>query len=89
MSNKNLLLMIIDTSPALWSLYETSISKNPAHNIGESNTKFTVTDFLNSCIGFINAYVSMNQDNAVVLIAAHNFKALVIIANPSLTLLTL
>jgi hypothetical protein len=78
MSNKNLLLMIIDTSPALWSLYETSFSKNPQQqNICESNTKFNVTDFLNSCIGFINAYVSMNQDNAVVLIAAHNFKALV------------
>ena len=72
MSNKNLLLMIIDTSPILWSLYEANYSKIQNN---EQNTKFTISDFINCCIGFINAYVSMNQDNAVALIAAHNNKA--------------
>lgn len=77
MSSKNLLLMIIDTSPILWSLYETTLSKLP-QNSSESSSKLTVSDFLNACIGFTNAYISMNQDNAVVLIAAHNYKALVL-----------
>jgi hypothetical protein len=72
MSNKNLLIIIIDTNPILWALYETNFAKN---NNNESNTKFTLNDYLNSCIGFMNAYISMNQDNAVTLIAAHNTKA--------------
>lgn len=76
MSNKNLLLMIIDTNPILWSLYDTNIVKdtNEQHSTTK-NSKFKITDFINSCVGFINAYIAMNQDNAIALIAAHNTKA--------------
>jgi len=37
--------------------------------------QFTFSDFLSTVVGFLNVYKTMNQQNAVVLIAAHNTKS--------------
>lgn len=104
MSDKNLLITIIDTNPLWWGLlsdghFKSELSKssnlskisNPDNVLLSSFLiilmiiklvlliffvfKFDFGDFLSAVIGFINAYKTMNQNNAVVLIAAHNTKA--------------
>lgn len=66
MSEKNLLVMIIDINTIGWSVNE---SKN--------HSNFTLNEFIDVCVGFLNAYVAMSQKNAVALIASHDTKALV------------
>lgn len=39
------------------------------------NFKFKFSDLLSAVVGFLNVYKTMDQQNAAVLIAAHNTKA--------------
>ena len=78
MSEKNLLIMIIDTNIVRWSFYE--LNKQQQQLNQQSNQQpFTLTDCIDASVAFLNAYIAMNQNNSVCLIAAHNTKALVYI----------
>jgi hypothetical protein len=63
MSKQNFLVMIIDTSPILWS------------HLNRVNSDAKFIDYLNACVGFLNAYMAMSQQNACALIASHHKKA--------------
>jgi len=70
MSEKNLLVMIIDTNPIGWSINDLNNARKHS-----KQPLFTLNEFINSCVGFLNAYNAMSQQNAVALIAAHDTKA--------------
>lgn len=78
MSEKNLLITIVDTNPVWWNLQSSgaldSLSGTKESSSHKSD-KFNINDFFSCVIGFLNAYKTMNQQNAVALIAAHNTKA--------------
>jgi hypothetical protein len=68
MSEKNLLVMIIDINTIGWCINES-----------KKHSKFTLNEFVDACVGFLNAYVAMSQKNAVALIASHDTKASVVV----------
>ena len=103
MSDRNLLITILDTNPIFWGLQSNGLVKQGSNSASRlpldviysfprlslthfipfsyfssifSHSKgFTFEDCLSAVVGFVNVYKTMNQNNAVVLIAAHNTKA--------------
>lgn len=70
MSEKNLLVMIIDTNPIGWAISDLNKARKQSQQ-----PLYTLNEFINSCVGFLNAYIAMSQQNTVALIAAHDTKA--------------
>ncbi|RNA32317.1 general transcription factor IIH subunit 3 [Brachionus plicatilis] len=72
-NEKNLLIVILDTNPIWWGLQNSgSIQQEDQVPIHDN---ITFSDCLSGVMGFINAYKTMNQNNSVCLIAAHNTRA--------------
>ena len=70
MNDKNLLVLVIDTNPIAWTSYDLSNS----HGKSQEKRTFGLANCMSACIGFINAYVGMSQQNAVAVITAHSHK---------------
>ncbi|CAF0791422.1 unnamed protein product [Brachionus calyciflorus] len=73
---RNLLIVVLDTNPIWWGLQNSGLIPNAQTNPKiPLQDNITFNDCLSAVIGFLNAYKTMNQNNSVVLIAAHNTKA--------------
>lgn len=84
MSSKNLLIAIVDTNPLWWGLQSSGLippadsdrsNGEKATNGSSKNKIFTLSDFISATVGFLNVYKTLNQNNAIAVIAAHNTKA--------------
>lgn len=78
MSEKNLLIVVMDTNPVWWGLQSSGLIKSQGSqksNGVKGSENYNFSDYLSAVIGFLNVYKTMNQLNAVSLIAAHNTKA--------------